>query len=248
MKLPNQKGFSLVFIMIGVIAILIIGYLIKIDYQRRVDIKKAEVLKSVYNIKAPIGFSWKNCEKMQARFLVPDGWYFHEGGEGDQTHCYFSKDSFDEKGYFVTGFTINAIRNFTSKEEHQSPTVYAKDFIKAFEKLDGAKIEYMKKTLSEPDLERYSVIYKRDNAEYKDHKVGNITVFQEALGDNKHDVLYLYWFESPTESWEENGEKFGITIMDDFITRLYEIDPDRFASGQALNERPHQAVKDPLYP
>lgn len=248
MKLPSRKGSSLLKILIGVAIILVASYLLYLDYGRRVEVKKAKVLKTVYEIKAPIGFSWKNCEKMQARFLVPDGWYFHEGGEGDQTHCYFSKDPFDKKGYFVTGFTINAIRNFTSKEDHQSPTGYAKNFIKVFEKLDGAKIEFMKKTLSEPEIERYSVLYKKKNAEYKDHKVGNVTIFQDAIGDNKHDVLYLYWFESPTENWDENWKKYGKIITNDFITRLYEIDPDRFANHQALQDRPHKVVKDPLYP
>ena len=77
---------------------------------------------------APPGYEWRNCEKMKAKFLVPEGWNFLEERQGAAVACFISKEKIEPGKEFETGLSVNLVPDVLRKTG-SSPSEYAQIYL-----------------------------------------------------------------------------------------------------------------------
>jgi hypothetical protein len=158
---------------------------------------------------APAGFEWMKIEEIKAAFLVPDGWYF-KAEERDGTLGYFiTKENIDEVGRFDTGLSINVIRQLKDRD--------AVDFAREFSAAVAAQNELIRDWTTDVGAFKGFGCLTKNAVEGED---AFITMHTLAIGNEKTNTLYIIFFESLEEEWDQ-AWKVGKQML-----RLFMIDDD----------------------
>src|SRR6185295_18826881 len=136
---------------------------------------------------APPGYTWKRFDKIQASFLVPNGWFIKEEQKGSTTAIFITKESIEKQRRFQTGLSVNVIKD-PKTSTGSAPSTYAKLFIERMSKKGAAIKPFGDGTY----LKGYWGLFRSKNPE-------NTMVMQytSALGNDKTGTLYIFIFESP---------------------------------------------------
>ena len=171
--------------------------------QKQVSQREEDVVTSFPE--APTGFSWQECGHMQASFLKPAGWYFHEDIKKDTVACFITKEEIvGQTGEFQTGLSVNAVKQIPQKTGMQ-PTVYAKQFIANAKQytLLGPQNE-----IEVGPLKGYGQTVESQSRGY-----GAITQYILVLGNDQTGTVYIMWYESPKTTWDTDW-KIGFVMME----------------------------------
>ena len=142
--------------------------------------------------KPPKGFTWCRCPQIKGAFLCPDNWHFKREKKGDTLGFFITKEKMDKSGLFTTGLTINVIPNIPEKES-MTPYQFAQRFRKEAKKTNILITEWDKNL---GPFQSLGFVYKK-----KDN-IGEFTVHNLLIANNKTGTLYLIIFEAPTSEWE----------------------------------------------
>lgn len=213
-----KKSFSLKTLILTVIIFLILGLaavfvlleshkkaqtqeLSSIEVQQK---NQSSSLLTKQSQSQPRGYSWRECDGLIIKFLIPDGWFFKEESNQDTKACFVTKQSIDTNGYYITGLTANAVPNILQKTAFK-PTDYAQQF------LQKISLKYktgdMKQTIDKPNIKGFT------RTVYSEASYGPITQQFLVVGNDNTDTVYIIWFEGPTSSWDSDWS-FGKVIMD----------------------------------
>lgn len=152
----------------------------------------------------PMGYSWVACKEIRASFLLPWGWYFKKGVQGDTFGYYFTQQNIEEKGEFLSGLSVNVIPNIPQKNG-MSPSVYADSFIKAaILQKEIFKLPWQEGIGS---LQGYGVVLLNH-----DPQRGDFISYNLAIANDRTGTLYLLTFESPAETWEQYRVVAGVML------------------------------------
>jgi len=144
---------------------------------------------------APAGYSWVSLSEIKGAFLMPLGWYFKKGRQGDTLGYYITRENIPESGEFLTGLSINVIPDIPEKSG-MAPSLYATAFInKAVKQVEVVTPPWA--SLNGP-FEGHGVVLL-----YRDDQKGDFIVHNLAIANDQTGTLYLITFESPAEAWEK---------------------------------------------
>ncbi|MFC1590767.1 hypothetical protein ACFL42_04675 [Candidatus Omnitrophota bacterium] len=146
---------------------------------------------------APEGYSWKQSDRMNSHFLVPEGWSYKEEAEEGSDTIYITKAPVGEDGGFSVGLFVNAL-NDCADTMGMSPSEYAERFID-----DMSSIAELKGR-SEPvgaggDFLGYGAFF---TSEEEGEDGGRTVQFVLTLGNDKTGTMYVAIFKSPEREWE----------------------------------------------
>jgi hypothetical protein len=144
---------------------------------------------------APAGYVWQPCLSMKAQFLRPKSWHFKEVTKPDTIGCFLSAERIDDTGEFVTGFTVNLMRELP-KRKGIVPSVFASQYMRVL-----AEDNHV---LRQSTREQGPFLSFR--AEHIDHKtpLPDHHIFTLLLANDHNGSLYLILFESPDAAWQKN--------------------------------------------
>lgn len=142
---------------------------------------------------APAGYEWSQCETMKAQFLVPEGWNFREEENSDTPACFVTKENIAQSGSFVTGLTVNQIKDIPGKRgvtAHQFATVIVDRIAKENDLIHqgsweagpfvATACEYLDVVPSKPTIRMYMLF----------------------LANPSTETLHIVIFEAPESEWE----------------------------------------------
>lgn len=144
----------------------------------------------------PEGYSWVRCNEIKGAFLMPMGWYFKKGQQGDTLGYFITKENIEENGEFLTGLTINVIPNIP-KKSGMAPSDYAASFIKT---AVSEREVFKKPWLSRMGpFEGHGVVLLN-----RDYQKGDYITHNLAIANDQTGTIYMIIFESPADSWNAN--------------------------------------------
>jgi hypothetical protein len=141
---------------------------------------------------APSGFTWHVADNGVGTFLQPDGWHVLEETKGITNAIFISRENIEQRGKFITGFTVNQITSFSSSSSIKA-SEYAKLYIqKIIDKYEVVSSGVVKKGPNDMNVARV----KGDNA-------GVTTIAHHiAVGMDERDELYMISFQAPESEWD----------------------------------------------
>ena len=144
----------------------------------------------------PSGYSWVSCNEIKGAFLMPQGWHFKKGSQGDTLGYFITKENIDEKGEFFTGLSVNVIPNIPQKKGI-SPSDYADTYIKTA----SDEREIFKKPWASTmgPFQGYGVVLVNRDSQKGDYITHNLAIANDRTG-----TLYLLTFESPAKAWDSS--------------------------------------------
>lgn len=144
----------------------------------------------------PSGYSWVSCTEIKGAFLMPQGWHFKKGSEGDTLGYFITKENINEIGEFFTGLSVNVIPNIP-QENGMSPSAFADTYIKTA----SAQREVFKKpwVSTMGPFQGYGVVLVNRDSKKGDYMTHNLAIANDQTG-----TLYLLTFESPAKVWESS--------------------------------------------
>jgi len=156
----------------------------------------------------PSGYSWVSCSETKSAFLKPDGWFFKEERKGSGTWGYFiSKENIEKAGSFITGLSVNVIKDVPSKA-HASAPDYAAAFIDEAAQTHKVVAAPWSKTLG--PFHQFGV-----RTLVADPKGGDYITHTLAIGNEQTGTVYVLIFEAPVASWDA-AWKVGEPILKKF--------------------------------
>jgi hypothetical protein len=142
----------------------------------------------------PDGYSWVNCNEIKGAFLMPLGWYFKKGQQGDTLGYFITKENIDENGEFLTGLSVNVIPNIPQKKG-MVPSDYAATYIKtALSEREVLKRPWL--TQMGPFEGHGIVLINRD------YQKGDYITHNLAIANDQTGTIYIITFESPKKTWD----------------------------------------------
>ena len=146
---------------------------------------------------APKGYSWNDLSDINAHIIKPDGWFFNAEKSGNTFAYFVTKEDYtkDPNGMFSTGLSLNVMTNLKTT----NAVDYANKFI--------AQLEKDNEVLFIEDY-KYSPYIGKTIRLQNQTQIIQYLVF----GNKKTNKLYLLYYESPIEEWEQNKE-IGKTLM-----------------------------------
>ncbi len=144
---------------------------------------------------APDGFSWVQAKAMKSFFLLPKGWNFLEELKGDTNACFITKEKITPNQGFMTGVSINLIKNVLSKT-NLTPSQYAQKYIQVIE----SKNETIKKVSSKVGVLNHFAI----ECLCKDEDGKLLHMWHILVANEKTGSLFLVAAESPSGAWASN--------------------------------------------
>lgn len=157
----------------------------------------------------PADFQWRRLNGVVV--LVPRGWLELEKRNPDatpphETYAASPEPEFPERQFFETGFTVQVIPQASRSglDARQTATAYLLPF---------AQPRKQGEVLLFEQTEREGVQY--TFFRYLDAPEGltPITVHKLVMADNARDVVHAFTFESPTQAWAQNWERYGTPIL-----------------------------------
>ncbi len=143
---------------------------------------------------APEGFYWQKVKKLNCTLPVPYGWFLSQEEVDGVIAVFVSRENIAELGKLETGLTVNVYR----KLRDISAEAYALRFMKNLENPAIRNVTEKWETVRGP-LRIYGCCYNTDGI--TDEKA--ITTQVVTMANTATNTLYIMWFESPSEKWEE---------------------------------------------
>ena len=157
----------------------------------------------------PAGFEWVRLPEINGAFLKPVSWHFLAEERGGTQGYFLTEQNIESEGRFLTGLTINVVRNSQERTNRTAPD-YARSFIAmAAEAANEEVLESWESSVS--TLEGFGVLVRNTS----DPETPTI-IHRLAIGNSSTDTLYILFFESPEPTWE-NAWKFGEVMLKMFL-------------------------------
>ncbi len=147
--------------------------------------------------KAPKGFYWQRIKKLNCSFPVPYGWFVTEEERDGIVAVFISKENVAELGKFETGLTANVYRKMKNIDADKYAQQFRMNIIDTKDVDNSALWDNRK-----GPLHIYSCKYFLEKTDSRKA----LTTQLLTIVNKESNTLYILWFESPTESWEENWE------------------------------------------
>ncbi len=165
----------------------------------------------------PKGFIVKECEGIDALFLMPATWFYHTKTKDGTTTFYMTQESIAERGRYETGLAVSAIPKMREKTGIE-PVSFARRYITAqpnFEPTsevvtfsEGGLIVFRRYFKTLPIQVASTVLYKEKN------------IYMECTGNNQTGMTYVALFEAPAEQWQQYAETGKIMIEGRILNSL----------------------------
>jgi hypothetical protein len=152
---------------------------------------------------APKGFAWREVDDLRSAFLVPSGWYFKRGAPGSAAALFITRENIDEQGYFDTGLSLNVFERADAGDAVERARQYIASRKAAAEKSSGVMEVRAGKHVS--------LRCATTNVDPNDKR--RFRMVSLAVANTETQRLYVLWFESLEEQWEEQW-KIGEVILD----------------------------------
>ena len=147
----------------------------------------------------PSGYSWQKFKDIKAKGVKPEGWSFHRKKIDGKIIYRIVKDKYER--CFLTGLTINAVRNVTRKTQLNAP-LYAAYYIYDYQK-DSSKILNTWNTEEGPFM-KYGCEVIKNIRQFKSNIDFRIKV--TAIANKETDTLYVVIFGTPEKDWNHHTE------------------------------------------
>lgn len=144
---------------------------------------------------SPSGYTWQSFKDIKARGLKPDGWKFHRKKIDEKVIYRIVKDK--SKRCFLTGLTINAIKDVTRKTK-LSAQLYAAYYIYDYQKA-SSKVLNTWNSIEGPFV-RYGCEVVKPIKEISTQYDFHIKV--AVIANRETDTLYVILFGTPEKEWE----------------------------------------------
>ena len=158
--------------------------------------------------KPAAGFHWEVFEEISVAVPAPDGWYRTVSkGKGTYTGSVSLEDCRTE-GLFRTGFTVQVVDG-VKRLTGQTPSMLAVLLGQEISKAPSNEV-LASDSQKEQGALRSCFIRFRNSPALGD----TITVHKFFVPFDSSDVLYIYTFESPGNTWEHAFQNYGMPMMD----------------------------------
>ena len=157
---------------------------------------------------APRGFSWRQFKQINARLLIPEGWFVKEEERSGTKVVFITKESIEKEGRLLTGFSVNVIQHLSEKGGG-SPSQYAASAIANMDSVCDKVWGFQEPGKGTP-FNGYAVFCKLTTP------FGPIVQYNLFFGNDGADMLYVISFESPEASWDE-AFKIGEPIVNNLL-------------------------------
>ena len=159
--------------------------------------------KYIENIKE---MDWTTCKNIGTTFLAPKNWYVLEENADYIKACFISKESIEKEGEFKTGLSVNKLTNIKNNFG-VLPSEYSKMHLAEVTK----NVQMETRIFRSAESERAEPVGYRFGYSKK-YKGYEISAFYSIFHDDNDDSVLIFWFESPTSSWEENWNSYGVPL------------------------------------
>ncbi len=158
---------------------------------------------------APAGLQWRLYHN--AFFRIPVGWKEKETKAVDDMQIFAyaaSPEDFSEKKFFEMGITVKAMFGVKTSQKiaaNKFGLVYLNSIMQNRTKEDILYLD--QKQINEKEQHLW--------LRYRDAANGQkpIVVHQYVITNDAADVLFVFMFESPEDTWEENWKKYGKAFL-----------------------------------
>lgn len=154
----------------------------------------------------PEGFSWHENQEARIAIPVPDGWHVKEDVRDKTAGIFISEEPIRPGDEFTTGYTLNFVDNFSTKNS-VGPTQYAAQFIVAAENRELVILEPWLQDLAD-GIRGMGIRYLDVDAEPA------AIVHYYIIADETDDSLRVSIFEAPEESWNEAWQHGEVMLRD----------------------------------
>ncbi|OHE87420.1 MAG: hypothetical protein A2579_03670 [Lysobacterales bacterium RIFOXYD1_FULL_69_11] len=141
---------------------------------------------------------------------VPDGWHVRRESKPDSQSLFISKENIEERGGFLTGFSLNTHPRFEARTG-MSPLAYAQGIANTLHK--SHRMTTVSATTLKPGVDVIEILVTDDSR----LPVTQLVYF--AVADAPADTFHLAWFETP-ESIADTEWQHGTRLMNEFIRHV----------------------------
>ncbi len=160
----------------------------------------------------PKGFKWQELKEINGAVLRPEGWDFNQTSTRDALAYQVSLEKLaDNDGKFLTGLTINVVKDVPEKTKVK-PSLYAakhvRDYMKAAEVLEKPKLDKVGK------LQRITCQVVKPLPKVEKDTLFRVRV--TTIANDETGTLYIITFGSPKDEWDKTypiGKKLFNPIM-----------------------------------
>jgi len=149
----------------------------------------------------PEGYSWKKLKKIKGGVLKPRGWFYKRTVNKGKIIYRITREKKNIHGHFLTGLTINAVKNVTRRTKLSAAlygAYYIYDYmdeslevINTWENSEGIFNYYGCEVLKRLDDSEPGIIFR---------------IKVSAIANTKTDTLYVIIFGCPNSDWENSFE------------------------------------------
>lgn len=152
----------------------------------------------------PEGFTWKHIEEIKGAFLSPIDWYYKETRKNNTLGIFITKENIDKEGMFLTGFTVNILKN-VKQSTNMAPSEFAYKFISTASKSKPVVKEMWSNNMG--PFTAYGVRLKNEDKQLGDYITHHLVIANDSTG-----TVYMCIFEAPEKAWA-TAWKQGEVIM-----------------------------------
>lgn len=166
----------------------------------------------------PSGYIWKDLPGINARFPMPDTWFFM-GIEAPGTYAFFiTRESIPQRGIFTTGVTVNAFLKFGNKMPG-SAVDFAREVLQTLpmvqpisnvEVVEDGPLTICRRLFILP-IERYMTT-PSFHGEIVTKLMPPSHFYYMAACNRETHTAYIAWFETPSTKWKEDRQIAEIMI------------------------------------
>lgn len=167
--------------------------------------------------KIPQGYAWKNLPGTQARFLMPETWFFHTQQAGNTRAFFLTRESIVDQGMFTTGLFVNIFRNIRRKVGRSSiemargimntlPVIP----VSGITVIEDGPLVICRRFFVQPVSQRMSIPQFRGG--FVEKIVEPTTFYVETVGNRETDTAQVIQFETPTRLWKDYRQTARIMI------------------------------------
>lgn len=146
----------------------------------------------------PEGFRWVDLEEVKAAILMPESWHFKDASTDRLLQYFFSKETVENGGLFLTGLTLHVRPGFAENRDFtavQAADYFIREIVKNTEIVTNP---WRRKFRA---FESFGVVTLN-----KEPKLGDYTTLRLSIANNRTGTLYLFTCESPVENWDDIEE------------------------------------------
>lgn len=171
----------------------------------------------------PRGYIWKDCPGINARFPMPETWFFMTQEAAGTRAFFMTRESIERRGMFFTGLSINVITDISHKAGGRSAVDMALGLMETLPlqpisqiiRADDGPLVVARRFFSLLKAQ-YMPIPQYGRAEVAVKLMQPTHFYFETVGNRETDTVYIIQFETPTSSWEKD-KKIARTMIENGI-------------------------------